>query len=300
MRVPRLNSTAQIFIGLVSGIIVGLVFGDACAVLQPLGTAFIKLMQVTVLPSVVISIISGIGGLKQSDARLIARKGSLVMLMIWSLGIAAFLAMQFAFPVLLNASFFSSDDTPAPGVTNLVDLFIPSNVFRSLSDGAIPAVVLFSLLLGFTLIGDDKNKPLVSLLRGISSALLRMTHLISRIIPVGVFVIAASTAGTITFERFLQLQVFFGSLAVLSILMILVALPLLVSCFTPFTYGEILSASSKAVLLGFSTGNDFITLSLIVESIQKLFHGYSDSEKLRSYSEVLVPLAYTFPSIGSF
>ncbi len=300
MKAPILSSTMQIFIGLVSGITIGLIFGDACAILQPLGTAFIKLLQVTVLPSVIISLISGIGGLKRSDAGLIARNGSLVMLMMWSVGIVSFLSMQLAFPVLLNPSFYSTRVLPNPEATNMIDLFIPSNIFHSLSEGTIPAIVFFSLLLGFTLIGDDKNKPLVSLINGLSSAISRMTHIISRIIPLGVFIIAASTAGTLTFERFLQLQVFFSSMAVLSILMTLMVLPLMVSCFTPFTYREIVSTSSKAVILGFSTGSSFITLSLISESIQKLFQSYGNTEKLRSYSEILVPLGYTFPSIGSF
>ena len=74
-----------------------------------------------------------------------------------------------------------------------------------------------------------------------------------------------------TFEMLLELQVFLISLAASAVLLSLVVLPLLVTCFTTFRYRDILSASSKAVLLGFSTGSEFITLPLIIEEFGKLF-----------------------------
>ena len=72
------------------------------------------------------------------------------------------------------------------------------------------------------------------------------------------------------------------------------------------------------MLLAFSTGTEFITLPLISEGVEKLFRGkgwdpdthtVSDDEArdrkndpgledVRSYSEILVPVAYTFPLLG--
>jgi ABC-type amino acid transport substrate-binding protein len=96
-------------------------------------------------------------------------------------------------------------------------------------------------------------------------------------------------------------------------------MPLLVTCFTSFRYRDILAASSRAMLLAFSTGTEFITLPLITDGVEKLFSGRarepdtgngSDTGRagdpqqdpgrgdIRSYSEILVPVAYTFPLLG--
>jgi ABC-type amino acid transport substrate-binding protein len=111
-------------------------------------------------------------------------------------------------------------------------------------------------------------------------------------------------------------------------------MPLLVTCFTTFRYRDVLASSSRAMLLAFSTGTEFITLPLISEGVEKLFQGRahnpgtgngSDTNRageretrnnpggtalageqapdpgqgsIRSYSEILVPVAYTFPLLG--
>jgi Na+/H+-dicarboxylate symporter len=156
---------------------------------------------------------------------------------------------------------------------NLIDEFIPSNPFLSLSDGIIPATVLFCLFLGFALMFDDGSGPIVSILKILLRALGRMTHIISLTFPVGVFVITADMAGTLTVEGFLELQVFLVSLAAAALLLELVVLPLLFTCFTPFSYRAILAFSSRAMILAFSTGTEFISLPLISEGVEKLFSG---------------------------
>ena len=125
--------------------------------------------------------------------------------------------------------------------------------------------MLFCLFLGFALMLDDGSGPILSILRALLRALDRMTHIIARTFPVGIFVITAVMAGTLTIEGFLELQVFLITLAAAAILLGLVVMPLLVTCFTTFRYRDVLAASSRAMLLAFSTGTEFITLPLISE-----------------------------------
>ena len=167
-------------------------------------------------------------------------------------------------------------------------------------------------------------------LRILLGALTRITRILSKTFPIGVFVITASTVGTMTFKGFLDFQVYLISLAAATVLLGLVVLPLLVTCFTTFRYRDILAASFRAVILALSTGSEFITLPLIVEGVRKLFEGPAggpvgsgtggdvdrpddlqevragevqepvpDWRDVRSYSEILVPVAYTFPLLGA-
>lgn len=300
MRVPKPNFAAQVFASIIAGTVCGLFFGEEAQVLAPLGTIFIKLMQITVLPSVVIFIVTGIGSINQADAKEFLKKAAAIMLMMWLLGLAVIFFMQLAFPDVPNTSFFSTTQLSMSGGTDLIELFIPSNPFKSLSEGLMPGIVLFCLLFGFSLIGDERNRPFIELLKGLSFTLSRITNLLIRTAPFGIFAITAETAGTITIPQLLQIQVFFLSTVVLSIVFILLVLPLLVYCLTPLSYREILSAANKAVILGFSTSQVFITLPLLTEGVASLFKEPHNEVKARSYSGILVPLAYSFPPLGDF
>ncbi len=311
--------------------------------MKPVSDAFIKIWQITILPSVALSLIVGIGSLKRDTARQIAVKAFLIILLFWVICVVGYFSFQLAFPPRMEASFFSTQDLAPKTDLNLIDQFIPSNPFLSLSDGIIPATVLFCLFLGFALLLDDGNGPILNILRSLLRALDRMTHIIAQTFPIGIFVITAVMAGTLTFEGFLDLQVFLITLAAAAILLGLVAMPLLVTCFTSFRYRDVLAAASRAMLLAFSTGTEFITLPLITDGVEKLFQGrVSDPDTgtgsmtspggnpesrpgnghemnptggreeipagnseasqgrgdVRSLSEVLVPVAYTFPLLG--
>ncbi|MDQ1253540.1 MAG: hypothetical protein QG646_2712 [Euryarchaeota archaeon] len=304
MRLPSHRMTSWIFLGFISGILFGLFFGDLLSIFMPLSQAFIKIWQITILPSVIISLILGIGSLKHSNSRDLVIKASQVLLIFWVIGIAIFFSFQLSFPSLKTASFFSTQDLTRPEDLNIIDMFIPYNPFHSLAEGFLPAIVIFCLCLGLALMGNEENKPLMDLLSILQAALTQVTSFVARTFPIGVFVITAQTTGTITFEGLLELQVFLLSLAVLAALLVFGIFPLLISCFTTFSYREIISASSRAIILGFSSGTEFITLPLINDGVKKLFENslYNGGHKdeLESYCRVLVPVGYTFPTLGSF
>ena len=299
---------------MISGIITGLFFGEYTAILKPFGDAFIKIWQITVLPTVAISLIAGTGSLKSDEVKKIVIKVGLVLMMFWAIGIAIFFSLPLAFPNL-GGAFFSSVQNPIQEDNlSLADLFIPSNPFQSLSDGLIPAIVVFCLLIGFSLTADKNSWPILSSLKVLQGAVTRITGALSMTFPIGIFIITAETYGSMTIEGFLQLQVYIISLAVAAILLTLGILPLLITCFTTFRYRDIIFTSSSALILAFSTGSSFIILPLIIEGVRNLF-GY-DSEKpergpdddnnqnqyqdqIQYYSEILVPLGYTFPLLGS-
>jgi len=300
MKVPKLSFTLLIFASIIAGVICGLFFGEKAQILRPIGTVFIKLMQITVLPSVLIFVIAGLGNINPADAREFLKKMVLIILLIWFSGVIAFYSIQFAFPNMPNTSFFSISQLSESPPQDLIELFIPSNPFHSLSEGLMPAIVLFCLLFGFALIGDERNKHFVDILNGLSSPLFRVTSLLFKIAPVGIFALTANTVGTVTLPQLLQIQIFFVSTVVISTILVLLVLPLLVYSLTPFGYREILSAANKGVILGFSTAQGFITLPLLSEGVANLFKEPRTEEKARSYSGIIVPMVSTIPTLGAF
>ena len=74
------------------------------------------------------------------------------------------------FPPLQTASFFSTTLLETREPFDLVGLYIPSNPFNSLANNVVPAVVLFSVVLGVALIGVPEKARLLDVLGVISTA----------------------------------------------------------------------------------------------------------------------------------
>ena len=63
----------QIFIGLVLGVVIGLVFGENASVIKPIGTIFLNLIIMIVVPLVFVSLMLGTASL--GDIRKLGRIG---------------------------------------------------------------------------------------------------------------------------------------------------------------------------------------------------------------------------------
>ena len=64
---------------LIVGVFAGLILGDRLAFLQPVGNGFIKLMQITIFPYIVVSLIVGLGKFEPNQVRSILLKAATVM-----------------------------------------------------------------------------------------------------------------------------------------------------------------------------------------------------------------------------
>jgi Na+/H+-dicarboxylate symporter len=296
---PRLSLSTMILIGLGLGIACGIFFGEYCGFLSIIGDAFIQLLQMTILPYIIASLILGIGGLSYKQAKLLALKGGIVLLLFWAISFTMILLMPLSFPQWKTASFFSTSLVSPPKEVDFLKLYIPSNPFWSLANNVVPAVVFFSILAGIALIGIKEKDSLIQGLRAVSGALIRMTNIVVKLTPIGVFAIAASAAGTMTVEEFGKLQVYLVSFNLAAVLLTFVVLPLLLKPITPFKYKDIVGLSKDALVTAFTTGNLFIVLTVLTENCKSIFKKYSlTHEKTEAYVDVIVPISFNFPNTG--
>lgn len=99
-------------------------------------------------------------GKKTNDAKLLAIKGTAVILLLWGMAFVVLLVMPLAFPSWETGSFFSAAMIESKKDVNYYEIFIPANPFYSMSRNLVPAVVIFSISLGVALIGI-KDKALL-------------------------------------------------------------------------------------------------------------------------------------------
>ena len=298
-RWSRQSLSRRIVAGLVVGILIGLFFGEGAAVLQVVADVYIRLMQMTVLPYLVLALIIGLGQLSVSEARSLAARMGVLLLLFCGLALLVIGAMPLAFPRYQDASFFSNVLTEPRQAFAFADLFFPANPFHALANAIVPAVVLFSSAIGVALIRVQEKRQVLSLLHALNDAIVRITRFVVDLTPFGVLAIAAVAAGTMEPATLVRLQVYFVTFGVASLLLTFVILPLTVTAVTPFTYREVVGVAKDALLTAFVANSVFIVLPLLVERAKDLMqqHGLLTAEGASS-AEVVVPILFNFPNAG--
>ena len=133
--------TRQILLGLVLGVALGLFFGEDVGWLSVAGEVYIGLLQMTVLPYIMLSLIANLGQISWSEGRGLLTTLIAVFLVFLLGGGAVLMLTPLAFPPATAAAFFSSSLVEAPAVIDFVGLYVPANPFASMAGNLVPAVV---------------------------------------------------------------------------------------------------------------------------------------------------------------
>jgi Na+/H+-dicarboxylate symporter len=298
-RLSRTSLSTRILAGLGLGVMTGLFFGEPAAALQPLADIYIRLMQMTVLPYLLMALIIGFGQLDASEAKLLARRGGALLLVTVVLTFVVIAAVATAFPTVQTAAFFSHSLVEPRQPFSIADVYFTANPFHSLANAVVPAVVLFSSMIGIGLIGLEDKERVLGVLRVFNAAIVRITKFVVGLTPIGVFAIGAVTAGTMAPETFGRLEAYFVAFIAASLLLAFWILPLLVTALTPFTYREVLWVAREALLTAFVASNAFIVLPILVERVKVLLRKHHKlSAESEAAAEILVPILFNFPNAG--
>jgi len=294
-----MTSSSKIFVALGLGILTGLFFGEMVDFLQVPADIYVLLLQMTVLPYITVSLIVGFGKLTYADAKMLALKGGGVLLLLWSLAFVFLLIIPLAFPEWQSASFFSTAMLEERKEVDYFEIFIPSNPFNSMSRNFVPAVVIFSICIGVALIGIKDKNHLINIFSTIKEALNRVTDFMVSLMPIGVFFISASAAGTMRIEELERLQVFMILFIVVTLLFTFWILPGLVATLTTMKYRDIISISKDALVTAFMTATLLVVLPLLVENGRTLLNrNRLETERSEAILDAAIPTSFNFPQTG--
>src|SRR5499426_177064 len=292
-----MSLSAQIFLGLGLGIATGIFLGEITAPLKLVGEGFVQLLQMGVLPYIIIALISGLGKLKYQEAVALSLRVGSLLLLIWALTFAVVYLLPLSFPSWESPSFFSTTLLEQPQDFNFLE-FIPENPFHSMANNIVPAVVLFSIAVGLALMGIERKGPLIAAFEVLEEALRGVMKFIVRLTPIGIFAIAASTAGTMNIDQLSGLQVYIVTYAIAALLMTFGVLPALIMLLTPFGYREIFRATKDALLMAFATDNLLVVIPMLSDRAKELLRqGTGTSADSGSSVDVIVPVCFNFPNV---
>ncbi|CAJ0819371.1 dicarboxylate/amino acid:cation symporter [Ralstonia flaminis] len=190
---PRLSAGTQILLALILGIAAGHFIGEPAKMLQPLGDVFMSLIRMCVIPVVFVSLINGITSLSDLAAmRRIAWKSIAIYALLMSA--TAVLAMStaglfeigrgFDLPVVVDA-------TALVEPTSLKDALlsaIPSNPFKSFSDGALLPTIVFAIFFGLAInLSGERGEPVHGFFDSLSAVVFKLIGMVLKFAPAGVF-----------------------------------------------------------------------------------------------------------------
>ena len=290
--------STKILIGLAAGIVTGLFLGERAAALDWVADGFVKLLQMTVLPYVTVSIVSSLGALDYASAKALGLRVGAVIAGLWLVALIFAFLLPLAFPTVENASFFSTALVQRRPAFDFVALYIPANPFNSLANNVVPAVVLFSVLVGVALIGVDRRQVLLDVLQVVSAMVSRATRFVARLTPYGLFAIAATAAGTLDVEQLGRLQIYVLTYVAISLVLSLWVLPGLVAALTPIPAFELLRRTRNPLITAFVAGDLFIVLPSLIDESKALLERHVGNRDASKLPDVIVPASFNFPHSG--
>lgn len=273
----------QIFVGLILGAVAGLIYGPDAAVIRPVGTAFIRLIKMVVLPLIFASLLVGVASL--GDLRRLGRIGGKTFAFyigyyVTAVALGLFLAntlrpgknlpenVQAELKANYSESADSTKQTAAgrPGwVEVLVDI-IPDNPSDSFVKMNMLQIIFFAMFLGIgiSLLDKEKMKPIVAFFEGINDIMVKIVQIVIKMAPYGVFALIAAVVGTFGAHILMSLAkyclVVIGGLVILAI-----SYPAVVWLFTKYPYFKFWKGIYQAQLIAFSTCSSSATLPVTMK-----------------------------------
>ncbi|MGU3499047.1 dicarboxylate/amino acid:cation symporter [Mycobacterium sp. C31M] len=199
----------QIGIAAIGGILFGLIVGDWAANLKFVGDMFIRLIQMSIVPLVMASVIVATGSMTGTGTGKIAARTfkwmlsfSLVAALL-AYGLSALIrpgaGIEFSGPVDADLQESASE---ALGWQETLLNFVSTNVFAAMSTATMVPIIIFSLLFGIALrlqITKTGDTKVLSFIDQIQQIVLTMIRLVMYIAPIGVFCLLAALAGDVGF-----------------------------------------------------------------------------------------------------
>ena len=296
----NLSAFNRVILGLGLGIFAGLFFGELAGNLEIFGEAYIRLLQMTVIPYIIVSLIGGLGRLDADIAKRIGIAGGLLILLIWGITEVSNLFLALTYPDWTTASLFSTSLLEGAKPFDPLTLYIPSNPFYSMANAVVPAVVTFSIMLGVALISVRDKDTLLTSMGTLSDALMKIASFVGKLATFGIFAISAAAAGTLKIEELSRLQIYLWAYLGAWTVITFWTLPAIVAWSTPLSYRQVLRESRVPMITAFATGTVLVVLPMIAERCKRLL-AENDLEcpETDSVIDVMVPTAYSFPSAGT-
>lgn len=284
---------------MVIGVFVGIDFPELAENAKVLSSIFLKLIKTVIAPLLFGTLVVGIAG--HANLKQIGRMGiksliyfEIVTTIALFIGLAAINISGAGRGIKLPASTEKLEVTATKQTASDIILHIfPENIAKSVAEGQILQIVIFSIIFGIALamVSEAKRLPVLEFAESLSEVMFKFTNIIMYFAPIGVGAAVAYTIAHMGFEvlsNLVQLLLTLYAALIAFILLVLVPVGLIIKL--PFR--AFIKAIAEPVSIAFATTSSESALPKAMEAMERI----GVPRKIVSF---VMPTGYSFNLDGT-
>ena len=242
------------------------------------GRGFTSLLKMVVIPLVGLSVYNSIINSKNNE-NLKKLTGKSVVYYTVTVAISAIIGISVAMLFNLGVGMKLPEGMEAwtgkgeyKGLVDVVVSFIPSNIFKAMSETSVIGVVIFAAFLGFatnrmSLKNPEKIQPLKDVTSALFAVMTSVTTTIIKIIPYGVAALMFDLTASYGLEVFKNLVTYLIVMFIsLALVVVMQSINLAIHGINPFTYYK---KATAPLILALTTTSSMGTLPVTIETLEK-------------------------------
>ena len=272
----------QIIFCMILGTISGFIFNNIgfdnssiYSVILLLGDIFIRLLKMVIVPLIFTSIIIGVSSIK--DRSKIGRLGFKTFLYYISTSLIAILIGLFlantiepgvgASTISNAGSFDTSKLNTSNSILDILKRMIPINPISALSSGDMLANIFFAIFFGIVLsfVESKYSKTILTLIDAIYHVIMRMTQIVIKCAPIGVFGLMTKAVANSGLSIFKELGMYALTIACGLSIHLFIVLPLILLLVVKVNPLNHFRSMASAMVTAFSTSSSSATLPVTMK-----------------------------------
>jgi proton glutamate symport protein len=297
--IARRSLTTWIVFSMFLGAEIGYDFPAFSSNLRVFSQIFLQLIRTIIAPLLFGTLVSGIAG--HANLKAVGRMSikaivyfEVVTTLALVIGLTAINLSKAGMGVQMpQQATAQSLPTTRPTATDMLLHVFPENIAKSVAEGQVLQVVIFSMIFGIALaqVREEKRRPMLAFAESLTEVMFKFTNIVMLFAPIGVGAAVAYTIGHMGLAVLLNLAKLLATLyAALTLFLLGVLLP--IAWFAGVPIKKFLRAVAEPASIAFGTSNSEAALPLAMEAMERI--GVP-----RQVVAFVMPLGYSFNLDGS-
>lgn len=291
--------TTWILSSMVIGIEIGLDFPEFATNLKVLSNIFLRMVKTIIAPILFSTLVVGIAG--HSDLKQVGRMGwksivyfEVVTTIALIIGLIAINISHAGVGIVIPEGFHEElPVTPPQGWQDVILHIFPENIIKSMYNGDVLPIVVFSVVfgIGLAMVKEKKRQPMLLFSESLAETMFKFTNIVMHFAPFGVGGAIAVTVGHLGIDILFSLGKLLLTLYV-SLLVFLIVILGSIAYFFKIPVRQFIKAVSEPVSIAFATTSSESALPIAMENMEK----FGVPRKIVSF---VLPTGYTFNLDGT-